>query len=127
MDYKKKRSIDSGFEEAVEKVKASLKEQGFGVLMEIDMEETLKKKLDVDYRRYVILGACNPSNAYKALQTEQDIGLMLPCNVIIYEEAEKTVIAAIRPTVSMGMIDNDELKGIAEMIESSLGKAIDNV
>lgn len=127
MDYGKKRAIDMSFEQAIEKVKTALKEQGFGVLTEIDVKETLRKKLDVNYSKYVILGACNPQNAYRALQVEQDIGLMLPCNVIVYEEGEKTVIAAIKPTVAMGMIENDELKTIAEEIESRLGKAIDNV
>lgn len=127
MDYAKKKSTEWSFEEAIEKVKASLKEQGFGVLTEIDVKDTLRNKLDVDFRKYAILGACNPPNAYKALQAEQDIGLMLPCNVIVYEKDGKTIIAAIRPTVAMGMIDNEELKTIAEDIEKRLEKAIDDV
>jgi len=126
MEYAKKRHTDLEFEEAVDKIKASLKEQGFGILTEIDVKETLKKKLDVDFKKYVTLGACNPPNAYKALQAEKDIGLMLPCNVIVYEDEGNAVIAAIKPTAAMGMIENENLKAIAEQIESKLEKAIDN-
>lgn len=129
--YKKKTSI--GFNETIEKAREELKKEGFGVLTEIDVKETLKKKLDVDFDNYIILGACNPPFAYKALQSEQDIGLMLPCNVIVYEKRtgkgeEKWVfVSAVLPTKAMEMIDNPELAKIAEEIEAKLVKVIDNI
>jgi uncharacterized protein (DUF302 family) len=126
MNYGYKKTIDAAFEEAVEKVKQALKSEGFGVLTEIDVKATLKKKLDVDYDNYAILGACNPPFAYKALQAEKDIGLMLPCNVIVYEQDGKVTVSAILPTVAMGMIENGALKEIAETIEQKLKRVIDN-
>jgi uncharacterized protein (DUF302 family) len=123
--YGYKKIVNLSFEDAVIKVKDELKKEGFGVLTEIDVKTTLKKKLDVDFNKYIILGACNPLNAHKALQVEQDIGLMLPCNVIVYEKEEKTIISAVKPTIAMGMIDNDSLKNIAIKIENKLKKVID--
>lgn len=125
--YCYKKIVGLSYEDAVEKVREELKKEGFGVLTEIDVKATLKKKLDVDFDDYVILGACNPPNAYKALQSEQDIGLMLPCNIIVYRKDQKTVVSAIRPSVAMQMIDNSNLKAIADEIETKLKKAIDNV
>ena len=95
--YGLSKTVDLPFDEAVEKARAALKEEGFGVLCEIDIKEKLKEKLDVDFRNYVILGACNPHLAYKTLQEEIGIGLLLPCNVVVYEtdEAGKSVVAAI--------------------------------
>ncbi|NQU79420.1 DUF302 domain-containing protein [Candidatus Woesearchaeota archaeon] len=127
MNYGYKKIIDATFDEVVEKTKESLKSEGFGVLTEIDVKATLKKKLDVDYDKYVILGACNPPFAYKALQSEKDIGLMLPCNVIIYEQDGQVTVSAILPTVAMGMIENPNLKSIAVQIEEKLKKVIDNI
>lgn len=125
--YGYKKTVSLSYEEAVEKVKEELKKEGFGVLTEIDVKATLKKKLDVDFNKYIILGACNPSNAHEALQLEQDIGLMLPCNVIVYEKDEETIISAVKPIVAMGVIDNDALKNIAVEIEAKLKRVIDNV
>lgn len=125
--YGYKKIIKLPYNKAVERVKEELAKEGFGVLTEIDVKATLKKKLDVDFDNYIILGACNPPNAYKALQTEQDIGLMLPCNVIVYEKNGKTTVSAVKPTIAMQMIDNDTLKGIAVEIEAKLKKVIDNV
>ncbi|HWP83125.1 MAG TPA: DUF302 domain-containing protein, partial [Bacteroidota bacterium] len=106
-NYAFKTTVNLSLEEAVEKVTEELKKEGFGVLTEIDVKETLKKKLEVDFRKYKILGACNPSNAYKALQAERDIGLMLPCNVIVYEsESGETVVAAIDPVAAMSPVGN---------------------
>jgi uncharacterized protein (DUF302 family) len=122
--YKKETVLS--YEQAVEKAREELKKEGFGVLTEIDVKATLKKKLDVDYDKYVILGACNPPFAYKALQAEKDIGLLLPCNVIVYEHDGKVFVSAILPTVAMGMIDNPGLTEIAEQVEQKLKKAIDN-
>jgi uncharacterized protein (DUF302 family) len=96
-------------EQAVAKVMQALKKEGFGILTEINIKEKLKEKLGVDFNKYIILGACNPPNAYRALQAEPDIGLLLPCNVIVYEAGGKTILAVIKPTVSMQMIDNKAL------------------
>lgn len=127
MDYGYKKEVNLGLEEAVEKITEELKKQGFGILSTIDMKETLKNKLDVDIDEYKILEACNPQNAYKAIQTEQDVGLMLPCNVIVYKKDNRVFISAILPTVIMGTINNKNLQTIAENIENKLKKAIDGV
>jgi uncharacterized protein (DUF302 family) len=116
-----------GFDEAVSKITQALKEEGFGILTEIDVKSTLKKKLDVDFRKYRILGACNPPFAYKALQAEDKVGTMLPCNVIVQETADGSVeIAAIDPIASMKAIDNPELHEIAETIAQKLKTIVEN-
>lgn len=127
ISYGFKKELDLGFDEAIEKVTAALKKEGFGVLTEIDAKATLKKKLNVDFPRYKILGACNPPNAHKALLAEEDIGLMLPCNVVVYEKGEGSVVSVIRPTAAMGMVDNPELKGVAETVEEKLKRAFDTL
>ncbi len=121
------KKIEASFEEAAEKLKAELQKEGFGILAEIDIKATLKKKLGVDFDDYVILGACNPPNAYKALQAETEIGLMLPCNAIIYRNKEEVFVSVIKPTVAMGMIENEALQTVAKNIESKLKKVIDNL
>ncbi|MFA5796408.1 MAG: DUF302 domain-containing protein [Candidatus Woesearchaeota archaeon] len=123
--YKKETSL--AFSQAVEKVKEELSREGFGVLTEIDVKATLKKKLDVDYEDYVILGACNPPFAYKALQAEKDIGLFLPCNVIIYADNGKTFVSAILPTKAMALVHNPQLVKIAQEAEQKLKQVIDRV
>lgn len=125
--YGYKKQISMPYKDAVEKTKEELKKQGFGVLTEIDVKATLKKKLDVDFDNYVILGACNPSFAYESLKAEQDIGLLLPCNVIVYEKSGKTFVSSILPTAAMGMVQNETLKEIAEEVEEKLKKAVDSV
>lgn len=125
--YGYKQEVRMSYEDALEKVRAELQKEEFGVLTEIDVKATLKKKLDVDVDKYIILGACNPPMAHKALETEQDIGLMLPCNVIVYEKEGKTYVASIRPSVAMAMIDNPELKEIATGIEERLKNVIDRI
>jgi uncharacterized protein (DUF302 family) len=106
-------------------VTESLKKEGFGVLTEIDVKDTLKRKLDVDFRRYKILGACNPSFAYRALQAEDKIGTMLPCNVIVQELADGTVeVSAVDPVASMLAIKNPELGGIAEKVREKLKNVV---
>lgn len=127
MDYSIKEQVNLSFPEAVAKTKTALVEEGFGILTEIDVKATLKKKLDAEWNNYVILGACNPPFAFQALKAEKEIGLMLPCNVIVYENGGKVFVSAIRPTVAMNMIDNRELAGIAEKVEKKLSKAIKNV
>ena len=120
--------VNLGYEEAIEKVTEELKKEGFGVLTEIDVKETLKKKLDVEFKPYKILGACNPPFAYKSLQAEEQIGLMLPCNVIVYvNDSSETVVAAINPIASMQAVKNDKLGKVAEVIQSKLKKVISNL
>ncbi len=105
-----------------------LKKEGFGILTEIDVKEALKKKLNVDFRKYKILGACNPPFAYQALQAEDKIGTMLPCNVIVQEHTEGNVeIAAVDPVASMQAIENPKLKNIAEQVQAKLKRVIDNL
>jgi uncharacterized protein (DUF302 family) len=116
------------FDEAVSSVTQALKKEGFGILTDIDVKSTIKKKLDVDFRNYRILGACNPPFAYKALQTEDKIGTMLPCNVIVQETADGGIeIAAIDPIASMKAIDNPKLSEIAEKIGQKLKTVIETV
>ena len=116
------------FEEAITKTKKALKEEGFGVLTEIDMKATLKQKLDVDFHNYRILGACNPKLAYKALQAEDKIGTMLPCNVILQEKSPGFIeIAAVDPAASMQAVKNDALIDIAEMVRTKLQTIIKNL
>lgn len=127
MTYYYNKTIGTGFDEAVARIKQALNEEGFGILMEIDVKGTLKEKLDVDFRNYRILGACNPSFAHKALQAEDKVGTMLPCNVIVQEVVDGDVeIAAINPIASMQAIDNPELREIAETIGQKLKMVIRN-
>lgn len=124
--YAFKTTVSLSFEKTLHKVTEELKQEGFGVLTEIDVKETLKRKLDVDFRKYKILGACNPPNAYKALQTEPDIGLMLPCNVVVYEgEGGATVVAAVDPVASMKAVENTGLEPTAHEIRRKLQRVIE--
>ncbi len=126
--YGYSRIVNLTYEEALDKVTATLKEQGFGALTEIDVKETLKKKLDVEFRPYKILGACNPPFAHKALQAEEEIGLLLPCNVIVYiNGAGETVVSALDPVVAMQVVDNPALAEVAEAVREKLVSAINAV
>ena len=128
MSYYFNKVVDMAFDEAIDKVTEELKKEGFGVLTEIDVKKALKKKLDVDLRKYRILGACNPQYAYKALQAEDKIGTMLPCNVIVQEtEDEKVEIAAIDPVASMQSVQNESLGEIATIIRAKLKKVIEKL
>ncbi len=120
------KRVDLSFDEAVTRISEELKKEGFGILTEIDMQATLKKKLDVDLRPYKILGACNPPFAYKAVQTEGHIGLLLPCNIIVQDTGDgKTEVAAINPVVSMSRVDNPTLEPVAVEVRDRLQRAID--
>ena len=120
--------LNTSYEDAVSRVTAALKEEGFGVLTEIDVKETLKKKLGVDFRKYVILGACNPPYAHRTLQTDLDVGLLLPCNVIVYEtENQKAYVSAINPVSVLQVIKNKELRKIAEEVSEKLKRVVDKV
>jgi uncharacterized protein (DUF302 family) len=125
INYGYKKETNLSYDEAVAKTKESLSQEGFGVLTEIDVQATLKKKLNVEYGRYVILGACNPPFAYQALQAEKDIGLLLPCNVIVYEDSGKIFVSAILPTVAMKESNNPDLAEIAIQVENKLKKVVD--
>ena len=127
MSYYFSKKLALGFEEAIEKVTEALKSEGFGILTEIDVKETLKKKLDVDFRPYKILGACNPPFAYKALQAEDKVGIMLPCNVIVQEKENGVEIAAVDPVASMQAIENPKLGEIANEIRQRLHRVIDSL
>ncbi len=126
MSYYFNTVLDCSFDEAIARVTDELKKEGFGILSEIDVQAALKKKLDVDYKKYRILGACNPHFAFKALQSEEKIGTMLPCNVIVLEKDNgKIEIAAIDPMASMQAVDNPDLQGIARQVQSKLKKVIE--
>jgi len=128
MKYYIEKTTNYSFDEAVEKVTEELKKEGFGVLSEINIHEKLKEKLDVDFRKYRILGACNPASAYKALQAENKIGTMLPCNVIVQElDNGKTEVAAVDPVASMMAVESPELESIAKEIRAKLQKVIDTL
>ncbi|MCB0261547.1 MAG: DUF302 domain-containing protein [Calditrichaeota bacterium] len=122
------RTLDMSFEDALKNTIEALKQEGFGILTEIDVAETMKKKLDVEFRQYRILGACNPPFAYKALKVENKIGTMLPCNVIVQEIApDKVEIAAIDPIASMQAVNNPHLSEIAAQIRQKLQKVIQHI
>lgn len=128
MSYHFSKTCELAFDDAISKVTDNLKKEGFGILTEIDVKETLKKKLNVEFRRYKILGACNPPFAYQALQAEDKIGTMLPCNVIVQEhEGGKVEVSAVDPVASMRAIENPELGNIAEQIREKLKKVIANL
>jgi uncharacterized protein (DUF302 family) len=128
MQYYFSKTLKMTFDEAVARVMDELKKEGFGILTDIDVQKTLKTKLDVDFRKYRILGACNPPFAYKALLAEDKIGTMLPCNVIVQEMEGGTVeVAAIDPIASMQAVENPSLKEIAVEIQAKLSKVIENL
>ena len=128
MKYYFSKAITLSFDDAIEKVMAELKKEGFGILTDIDVKQTLKKKLDVDFKKYRILGACNPPFAYKALQAEDKIGTMLPCNVIVQEiEGGRVEVAAIDPVASMQAVTNPALEEVAEQVRGKLKKVIESL
>jgi uncharacterized protein (DUF302 family) len=127
INYGFTKTVDHGFENALDRVTEELKKEGFGVISRVDMHEKFKEKLGIDYKRYVILGACNPPLALKVVEEEATMGLMLPCNVIVYENDGKTEIAVIKPSVAMEMVDNDNLRDIALQVEEKLHRVIDAV
>lgn len=128
MSYNFSKTIKLPFDEAIARVTEALKNEGFGILTEIDVQAILKKKLDVDFKRYKILGACNPPFAYKALKLEDKIGTMLPCNVIVQEQSAGNVeVSAIDPVASMGAVGNSALAAIAEQVQAKLKKVIENL
>ncbi len=127
MEYSITKQLKAGFDEAVQKTREALAEEGFGILTEIDVKATLKQKLGVDHDNYLILGACNPALAYQALETEKQVGLLLPCNVIVYEDDGQVLVSAINPVAAMNMVDNQELQTIAAQAEKKLIRVIDSL
>jgi uncharacterized protein (DUF302 family) len=128
MSYYFSKIVDDSFDDAIERVTANLADAGFGVLTTIDVSATLKKKIDVDFQRYTILGACNPGFAYKALQAEDKIGTMLPCNVIVQETSDgKVEVAAVDPMASMMAIQNEDLGTIASEVQGMLKNVIEGL
>lgn len=125
--YGFKRIVDAPFDAAIEKTREALKGAGFGVLTEIDMKAKLKEKLDKDFRNYVILGACNPGFAFEALQKDLDIGLLLPCNVIVYESEGGTVVSTIDPETAMSVADVPGLEPIAKLVGEKLRSALNSI
>jgi uncharacterized protein (DUF302 family) len=128
MKYYFNKTVNGTFEDVIDKVTQRLKGEGFGILTEIDVTETLKKKLDVDFKKYRILGACNPPYAHKALQAEDKIGTMLPCNVIVQEiEAGTIEVAAVNPMASMQAVENEKLNEVANEITAMLENVIEKL
>jgi len=125
MQYYFSKTLNTSFNDAIEKTTEALKDRGFGIITEIDLKETFKKKLDKDFRPYKILGACNPNFAFEALEKEDKVGTMLPCNVIVQEREDgKVEVAAINPVASMTAVENPELKELAGQVENRLKETV---
>ncbi len=128
MGYYFSKTLPAGFDEAVKRTTEALKREGFGIITEIDVKKTMKEKIGVDFRNYRILGACNPKLAHEALQLEDKVGTMLPCNVVVQDAgAGKTEVAAIDPVASMAAIDNPKLRQAASQVQGMLKKVIDSL
>ena len=128
MSYNNSKLVSTNFDDTIIKVTEELKNEGFGVLTEIDVKETLKKKLDVNFRKYRILGACNPPLAYKALSTEENIGVMLPCNVIVQElDNGRVRVSAINPMEAMKAVENPNLEEVANTVSEKLVNVLNNL
>ncbi len=125
MKYGFSKIANYNFEQAVEKVTEELKREGFGVLTSIDVKETLKKKINVDFKNYTILGACNPSLAHKALQAEEELGLLLPCNVIVYEKDGNSIVSIFDPMVMAQIIENPGMQSVAEQVKEKLLRVLE--
>jgi len=127
MQYGFSKTVDLSFEQTIEKVTEELKKEGFGVLTTIDVKDTLKKKIDVDFKKYTILGACNPPIAHKALQTEEELGLLLPCNVIVYEKDNQTKVSMFDPMLMTNIVDNEKMEPIAKEVKEKLQRVLAEV
>jgi uncharacterized protein (DUF302 family) len=127
MAYGFSKQVDLSYDQAIEKVTDELKKEGFGVLTTIDVKDTLKKKIDVDFKKYIILGACNPSFAHRALTAEQEIGLLLPCNVIVYDNDGKTTVSVFDPSFMNQVTDNKEVHSVAGQVREKLQRVLEKV
>ncbi len=124
MNYGISKTVQLSYEQAIEKVTEELKKEGFGVLTTIDVKDTLKKKIDVEFTKYIILGACNPSFAHQTLIEEKNIGLLLPCNVIVYENGSETVVSAFDPMTISAISENQKIQAIAAQVKQKLERVI---
>ena len=127
MHYGFSKTVDLSFEDTINKVTEELKKEGFGVLTTIDVKETLKNKIDVDFKKYTILGACNPPLAHRALQAEEEIGLLLPCNVIVYDKEGKSAVSVFDPSLMTKVVENENLNPIAEEVKEKLQRVFNNI
>lgn len=127
MDYGFSKTVDLSFEDTINKVTEELKKEGFGVLTTIDVKDTLKNKIDVDFKKYTILGACNPPFAHKALMAEEEIGLLLPCNVIVYEKEDKSAVSFFDPSLMSKVVENQALAPIADEVKEKLQRVYDSI
>ncbi len=127
MKYGFSKITNYNFEQAVGKVTEELQQEGFGVLTSIDVKETLKKKINVDFKNYTILGACNPPLAHNALQVEEELGLLLPCNVIVYEKDGKSIVSIFDPMVMAQIIENPSMRGVAEEVKEKLLRVLEAI
>ncbi len=127
MHYGFSKTVDLSFEDTINKVTEELKKEGFGILTTIDVKETLKNKIDVDFKKYTILGACNPLLAHKALQAEEEIGLLLPCNVIVYDKEGKSAVSVFDPSLMTKVVENENLNPIAEEVKEKLQRVFDSI
>lgn len=127
MEYGFSKTVSYSFEEAIDKVTEELKNEGFGVLTSIDVKDTLKQKIDVDFKKYTILGACNPPLAHKALTAEEELGLLLPCNVIVYEKDDKTVVSFFDPMIMANIIDNENMNSVATEVKERMQRVRDSL
>ncbi|HMU42822.1 MAG TPA: DUF302 domain-containing protein [Ignavibacteriaceae bacterium] len=127
MKYGFSKITNYNFEQAVGKVTEELQREGFGVLTSIDVKETLKKKINVDFKNYTILGACNPPLAHNALQVEEELGLLLPCNVIVYEKDGKSIVSIFDPMVMAQIIENPSMRGVAEEVKEKLLRVLEAI
>ena len=127
MNYGFSKTVNLSFEDTINKVTEELKKEGFGILTTIDIKETLKNKIDVDFKKYTILGACNPTLAHKALQAEEEIGLLLPCNVIVYEKEGKSAVSVFDPSLMSKVVENEKLDSIAEEVKEKLERVFDSI
>lgn len=124
MGYGFSRTVSLPYERAIERVTEELKKEGFGVLTTIDVKETLKKKLDVDFPKYIILGACNPPFAHKSLLADDQMGLLLPCNVVVQEKDGQTMVSVFDPMVMLKVMDNEQIRPIAEEVQQRLRRVL---
>ncbi len=127
MEYGFTKTVTLSYEEAIEKATEELKKEGFGILTAIDVKETLKKKLNVDFDRYIILGACNPPFAYEALKAEESVGLLMPCNVVVHENAGNVKISFFNPSLIAMVSDNPKLKELAVNLTEKIKKVMDSI
>lgn len=127
IDYGFTKQLNISFDEAVATTIYALNKEGFSVLTSIDMKQKFKEKLGIDFPRYVIFGACNPEFAHKAVLAEENVGLMLPCNIVVYEKNENVILSIIRPTAAMHVISNKELSDVAEIVEARLKTVFDSI